>query len=117
MARPTKASAKSVSAQPWAELYDLESRQLKRSVTGRGRGRPRNAIKRSTRSVRLSSDEDRAITRARLAIESILDERRVQKGQVLGLATRLLEHRLRQLTASGPLTWPELAAVVFEGEG
>jgi hypothetical protein len=119
MAKTAKSSQKGASAQPWAALYDLESRQQRAPAgsSGRGRGRPRSTIKRSTKSFRLSPDEARVIARARVTIESFLDERRVQKGQVLGLAARLLEDRLRGLSSETAMTWPELAEAVFGKDG
>lgn len=81
----------------WAALYDLES-QIEAPVrrAHASRGRPRNPVPRVAVTSKLTTEEKRIITRSAARIGQILETSAVTKGQVMGLALRLLERRLQR---------------------
>lgn len=99
---------------PWAELYDVESgvRQIHQpGETGR-MGRPVSPVNRIKTSVTMTDDEKRIYDKLAYQLGVKLHPNKVTKGQVLGLALRLLDARFNSLPRSLD-SWKTLAAVLF----
>jgi hypothetical protein len=81
----------------WAALYDLES-QIEPTVrrAKATRGRPRNPVPRVAVTSKLTTEEKRIISRNAARIGNILETSAVTKGQVIGLALRLLDKNLQR---------------------
>jgi len=100
---------------PWAELYDIESGIKKINVglaTG-GPGRPRKPVKRIKTSITLTDEEKRIYEKLAYQLGSKMHPQKVTKGQVIGLALRLLDARLDELPKKLE-TWETLAVLLFE---
>ncbi len=104
-------------AYPWAELYDIESRVKKKPV-GQGRvGRPASLYIRRRTSLMLSDEELEQLDGEVLAIQNMLRPGRVTKGQVFGLAIRLLEERLKDIEGGlKARSWDELFQSLIQGK-
>jgi hypothetical protein len=99
---------------PWAELYDIESgvKKLKRAGEGKGPGRPKKPIKRLKTSITLTDEEKRIYDRLAYELGSKLHPNKVTKGQVIGLALRLLDEKAQALP-SAMRSWERLAEILF----
>lgn len=102
----------------WAALYDLES-QIEPPVrrAKATRGRPRNPVPRVAVTSKLTSEEKRIITRNAARIGEILETSAVTKGQVIGLALRLLDKRLQREGGPDKAGWGGLVAWLEDEEG
>lgn len=111
-------SSKKQASYPWAELYDLES-QRKDSHdnvgTTRKIGRPNRLYPRHVTTVMLSDEEQAVFDELHYLIRNALRPATVTKGQVYGLALRLLLSKTKNLPERAD-TWERLVANLFEGE-
>jgi len=112
MASRTKGPAASY---PWAELYDLESHHRETTGTPRKQGRPNRLYPRHATSIMLSDDEVAIFDALHYRIRSALRPATVTKGQVHGLALRLLESQFENLPKHAE-SWDELVRSLFGGE-
>jgi hypothetical protein len=103
---------------PWAELYDIESGVKKPERSGRPvtPGRPHKPFQRFRTSVTFTDEERRIYEKLAYVLGSKLHPNKVTKGQVLGLALRLLDVRVENLPTSLN-SWEELAETLFEEKG
>ena len=101
----------------WAALYDLES-QIEAPVrrARATRGRPRNPVPRVAVTSKLTTEEKRIISRNAARIGDILETSAVTKGQVMGLAVRLLEKRLQREGGPAKPGWVGLVDWLEEEE-
>ena len=102
---------------PWAELYDVESGAT-RIHTGQaslGPGRPRKAVARIKTSITLTDEEKRIYEKLAYELGSRLHPIKVTKGQVIGLALRLLDEKTKNLPDSME-NWEAIAAELFEDD-
>jgi len=100
---------------PWAELFDLESGIHQGQRANMGPGRPSNPVKRHHTSVVLTTDERRLFDELTYTLKMRIPGGKATKSQVLGLALRLLEEKIKSLPDQ-QITWAELAETIFEGE-
>jgi hypothetical protein len=106
-----------LSPYPWAELYDIESgvRRLHLTREEEGPGRPPKPVKRIKTSITLTDEEKRMYEKLTYVLGSKLHPNKVTKGQVIGLALRLLDAKLEALPAALD-SWAHLAETLFEAE-
>ena len=102
---------------PWAELYDIESGIKKLNIARRseGPGRPRNIIPRLKTSITLTDEEKRIYEKLAYVLGMKLHPNKVTKGQVIGLALRLLDAHLEEIPDSVN-TWESVAGILFASE-
>jgi hypothetical protein len=103
---------------PWAELYDIESgvKHLNIQRPGEGPGRPPKMSKRIKTSITLTDEEKRIYEKLAYILGTKLHPNKVTKGQVIGLALRLLDEKIEPLPASMD-SWERLAERLFhQGE-
>jgi hypothetical protein len=103
---------------PWAELYDLESRRKdNRDNIGmpRRQGRPNRLYPRHGTMVMLSDEEMAIFDELHYRIRSALRPATVTKGQVHGLALRLLFGKAARLPEHAE-SWETLVAMIFNDE-
>lgn len=103
---------------PWAELYDIESgvKKLNLNRSQEGPGRPPKPVKRIKTSITLTDEEKRIYEKLNYLLGSKLHPNKVTKGQVIGLALRLLDEKVEQLPSSLE-SWENLAETLFDSEG
>ena len=103
---------------PWAALYDIESGVKKLNIAREEArpGRPPKPVKRLKTSITLTDDEKRMYEKLTYILGSKLHPNKVTKGQVIGLALRLLDSRLEDLPSSLD-SWELMADILFEEEG
>ena len=105
---------------PWAELYNLES-NLGRSpqvVKARRPGRPNSPIPRKKKTLAFTEEEETTLKRLTYKIGGFLNPGSVNRGQVVGLALRLLEMDLERINLPGQETvdWPALVEALVAGK-
>ena len=102
---------------PWAALYDIESGVKKLNIAREAQrpGRPPKPVKRLKTSITLTDDEKRLYEKLTYTLGSKLHPNKVTRGQVIGLALRLLDSRLEELPASLD-SWELMAGILFEGQ-
>lgn len=102
---------------PWASLYDIESgvRTLNLPHALSGPGRPLKPVKRLKTSITLTDEEKRLYEKLAYVLGSKLHPHKVTKGQVIGLALRLLDSQVEKLPKSLD-GWESLAAALFPEE-
>jgi hypothetical protein len=102
---------------PWAELYDVESgvNRIANPQPGAGPGRPRKPVSRLKTSITLTDDEKRLYEKLTYELGTRLHPRKVTRGQVIGLALRLLETRTDDLPVSLE-SWESVAEILFQAE-
>lgn len=103
---PAKAK-RSIATYPWAELYDLESRTEAHPPRKQlRRGRPNRPIERTRVTLELTDEELDLLLELQSAIRrrfaKTVRVSTVSRGQVDGLALRLLKERLLTLGAASP---------------
>jgi hypothetical protein len=103
---------------PWAVLYDLESGVIKlpQARPEGTPGRPTKPYKRFKTSVTFTDEEKRIYEKLSYVLGGKLHPNNVTKGQVLGLALRLLDTQVEALPTSLQ-SWEELADYIFEQKG
>jgi hypothetical protein len=103
---------------PWAELYDIESgvKKLSRAGLPTTPGRPRKPFQRFRTSVTFTDEEKRIYEKLSYILGSKLHPNKVTKGQVLGLALRLLDAQVAGLPANLD-SWEALAEILFSKGG
>ena len=101
---------------PWAELYDVESgtNRIQQSPNA-GPGRPRKPVARLKTSITLTDEEKRLYERLTYELGSRLHPRKVTRGQIIGLALRLLDARTTDLPGSLD-SWESVAEILFQAE-
>jgi hypothetical protein len=106
-----------LSPYPWAELYDIESgvKRLRLTREDEGPGRPPKPVKRIKTSITLTDEEKRIYEKLTYTLGSKLHPNKVTKGQVIGLALRLVDSKLEALPSSLD-SWALLARILFEAE-
>ncbi len=99
---------------PWAELYDVESgvTRIHLSQANVGPGRPRKAVARIKTSITLTDEEKRIYEKLAYELGSKLHPKKVTKGQVIGLALRLLNASTARLPDSLE-SWEAVAEGLF----
>lgn len=113
---PSKTKGEASTTYPWAELYDLESRRREPTGTPRRQGRPNRIYPRHGTSIMLSDEEMAIFDALHYRIRSALRPATVTKGQVHGLALRLLQSKIESLPEQAD-SWEALVRVLFpEGE-
>jgi|SRR3990170_7616416 len=103
---------------PWADLYDIESgiKRLNLARPAVGPGRPPKPVKRIKTSITLTDEEKRIYEKLTYVLGSKLHPNKVTKGQVIGLALRLLDAKIEPTPASLD-SWELLALRLFEPGG
>ena len=112
MASRTKSPA---TTYPWAELYDLESRRREPTGTPRKPGRPNRLYPRHGTAIMLSDEEIAIFDALHYRIRSALRPATVTKGQIHGLALRLLQNKIEDLPERAD-SWEELVRILFAEE-
>jgi hypothetical protein len=103
---------------PWAELYDIESgvKPLNLPRSSEGPGRPPGPVTRHKTSITLMDEEKRIYEKLAYVLGSKLHPNKVTKGQVIGLALRLLHAQLDELPPALD-SWESLADMLFGENG
>jgi hypothetical protein len=102
---------------PWAELFDLESRIVKPAPAKQARpGRPHRAFIRRRTTIMLSDEELSMLDITELRIKESMRPALVTKGQVIGLAVRLLNDRALKLLPERSSSWEDIVKALFLGE-
>jgi hypothetical protein len=79
--------------QPWAELYNLESRLGQQQLPlSRKVGRPPASFPRSGKHMRFTADEIRLLASITGKLQDQFGSNKVKPGQVAGFALRLMAH-------------------------
>jgi hypothetical protein len=112
---PSKTKGEAPTAYPWAELYDLESRHRVSTGTPRRQGRPNRIYPRHGTSIMLSDEEMSIFDELHYRIRSALRPATVTKGQVHGLALRLLQSKAENLPERAD-SWDALVRILFPEE-
>ena len=102
-------------AYAWAQLYELESRKKRPDTRQARRGRPPHPVKRRNVSVKLTDEEERLLSVNQATLKLQLQS--VSKGQVVGLAMRMLNEKLGQVPIADATTWEEVMRLVMERDG
>ena len=83
--------------QPWAELYNLESRlQQQQLPLSRKVGRPSAPFPRTQKLMRFTADEKRLLASLTGKLQSQFGTNKVNGSQVTGFALRLMTHIIDQ---------------------
>jgi hypothetical protein len=103
---------------PWAQLFDMESRIVKSSPIKQERpGRPHRVYIRRRKTIMLSDEELSMLDVTELRIKESMRPALVTKGQVVGLAVRLLNERALNLLPKRASSWEDVVKALFLGEG
>lgn len=98
MTKPSSIPAK----QPWAELYNLESRlQQQQLPLSRKVGRPRSPFPRTGKHMHFTADENRLLASLTGRLQEQFGSNKVKSGQVAGFALRLMAHIIDQAGGLG----------------
>lgn len=104
-------------AYPWATLYNLES-GIGGSESGYTKshvGRPFRPFPRRAKTTYLSDEEISIINRNLFRIREAMRPSPVTQYQLIGLALRLLDDRMR-LLPERVATWDDVVKALFEGD-
>jgi hypothetical protein len=83
--------------QPWAVLYNLESRLGQTAIPAVGRvGRPRSPIPRTDTHIQLTSEETKNLDELYGLIKMQFAPAKVSRGQIVGFSLRLLSSIIDQ---------------------
>lgn len=101
---------------PWAKLYNLESGVpgTESGYTNRV-GRPFRPFPRRAKTTYLSDEEISIVNRDLFRIREAMRPSSVTQYQLIGLALRLLDDRIR-LLPERVTTWDEVVKAIFEGD-
>ena len=105
-------------AYPWAELYQLESREQTAPLSAkRSVGRPHSVVPRAKTTQLLTADERRSLAAIVARLQLLLPSAKISRGQAAGLAFRILEHQLADVQPNPELKdWRALVDQLLSGQ-
>ena len=112
-----KPKAEKAEAYPWAKLYNLESGipGPESGYTTSRVGRPFRPFPRRAKTTYLSDEEISIVNRDLFRIREAMRPSSVTQYQLIGLALRLLDDRIK-LLPERVSTWDEVVQAIFEGD-